>query len=87
MSQEQFKAFWEAVQADVDLQKKLTDAGSADDVVAIAHESGFMISAAEVNQAKAALADEELGGVAGGMSTAASRSTSGGYTSFADLDA
>jgi predicted ribosomally synthesized peptide with nif11-like leader len=69
MSEEQFKAFWEAVQADVDLQKKLADARSADDVVAIAHASGFTISADEVNQAQSALADEELGSIAGGIDT------------------
>ena len=66
MSEEQLKAFWEAVQADAGLQEKLKAAADADAVVAIAKAAGFVISAEELNKAQAELSDEELAGVAGG---------------------
>ena len=75
MSEEQLKAFLEAVKADAGLQEKLKAAADADAVVAIAKEAGFMISADELQRAGAVgelvgeeLSDEELEGVAGGMS-------------------
>ena len=63
MSEEQLKAFLEAVKADAGLQEKLKTAGDADTVVAIAKAAGFLISAEEL---QAELSDEELEGVAAG---------------------
>ncbi len=66
MSEEQLKAFWEAIQADAGLQEKLSAAKDADAVVAIAKAAGFEISVEEVAKAKAELSDEQLRDVAGG---------------------
>ena len=66
MSEEQLKAFLEAVQADEGLQEQLKAAADADAVVAIAKAAGFAISAEELQRAQAELSDEELEGVAGG---------------------
>ena len=67
MSEEQLKAFMEAVKADAGLQEKLKAAGDADAVVAIAKEAGFVISADELQLAQAEVSeDEELERVAGG---------------------
>ncbi len=43
MSEEQLKAFLEAVKADAGLQEKLKAAADADAVVAIAKAAGFVI--------------------------------------------
>jgi predicted ribosomally synthesized peptide with nif11-like leader len=71
MSEEQLKAFLDAVKADTGLQEKLKAAADADAVVAIAKEVGFMISADELLERAQAvgeeLGDEELEGVAGGF--------------------
>ena len=67
MSEEQLKAFWEAVQADAGLQEKLSAAKHADAVVAIAKAEGFEISAKELRRAQAEISEEELEGVAGGQ--------------------
>ena len=67
MSEEQLKAFLEAVKADAGLQEKLKAAGDADAVVTIAKAAGFVISAEELK--KAQLSEEELEGVAGGTFT------------------
>ena len=64
MSEEQLKAFWEAVQADAGLQEKLKAAADADAVVSIAKDSGFVISAEDLQ--KAQLSEEKLEGMAGG---------------------
>ena len=69
MSEEQLKAFWEAVQADVGLQEKLSEAKDADAIVAIAKAAGFDISAMEVAKAQTELSEEQLKAVAGGLST------------------
>ena len=72
MSEEQLKAFMEAVKADGDLQEKLKAAGDADDAfVAIAKEAGFVISAEELQRAQVGteISEEELEGVAGGAGT------------------
>jgi len=45
MSEEQLKAFMEAVKADAGLQEKLNAAADADAVVAVAKAAGFVISA------------------------------------------
>jgi len=70
MSEEQLKAFQEAVQADAGLQEKLKAAGDADAVAAIAKAAGFAISAEELEAAVSAkvdeLSDEELESVTGG---------------------
>ena len=69
MSEEQLKAFLEAVKADAGLQEKLRAAADANAVVAIAKEVGFMISSDELQRAQAVgeeLSDEELESVAGG---------------------
>ena len=71
MSEEQLKAFLEAVRADTGLQEKLKAASDADSVVAIAKAAGFVISADSVaaQAAEVLLSDEELKGVAGGIAS------------------
>jgi predicted ribosomally synthesized peptide with nif11-like leader len=66
MSEEQLRAFREAVKADAGLQEKLKATADADAVVAIAKEVGFLISAEELQRAQAEISEEELEGVAGG---------------------
>jgi bacteriocin propeptide, TIGR03798 family len=66
MSEEQLKAFLEAVKSDAGLQEKLKAAGDADAVVAIAKAEGFVISAEELKKSQAEISEEELEGVAGG---------------------
>ena len=78
MSEEQLKAFQEAVQADAALQEKLKAAGDVDAVVAIAKAAGFVISAEELEAAAQAalsaqageLSDQELESVTGGATPA-----------------
>jgi len=68
MSEDQLKAFLEAVKEDSGLQEKLNAAADVDAVVAIAKETGFAISADELQRAQPALSeDEELERVAGGV--------------------
>jgi predicted ribosomally synthesized peptide with nif11-like leader len=70
MSEEQLKAFLEAVKADAGLQEQLKAAGDADAVVAVAKAAGFVISADDLNdrQIKTRSLDEaELEGVSGGF--------------------
>ena len=69
MSEEQLKAFLEAVKADAGLQQKLKGAGDADAVLAIAKEVGFAISAEELKSTQSEISEEELEGVAGGSRT------------------
>ena len=66
MSEEQLKAFLEAVRADAGLQEKLKAANDADSVVEIAKAAGFQISAEELKKAQAEVSEEELEDVAGG---------------------
>ena len=66
MSEEQLKAFLEAVKADAGLQEQLKAAGDADAVVAIAKQSGFVITVDGLKKAQAEISEEELEGVAGG---------------------
>ncbi len=68
MSEEQLKAFMEAVKADAGLQEKLKAATDSDAVVAIAKTAGFVISAEEFQRAQAEISEQELEGVAGGAS-------------------
>jgi predicted ribosomally synthesized peptide with nif11-like leader len=69
MSEEQLKAFLEKVKGDTSLQEKLKAVADSDAVLAIAKEAGFSISADDLKKAQSAneLSDEELEGVAGGM--------------------
>jgi predicted ribosomally synthesized peptide with nif11-like leader len=70
MSEEQLKAFLEAVKADAGLQERLKAAEDADDVAAIAKAAGFAISVEALKGCRALqaeLSDEELEGVAGGL--------------------
>ena len=76
MSEEQLKAFLEAVKADAGLQEKLKAAKDVDAVVAIAKAAGFVISVDELKKSqtdfgrgagRTEISDEELEGVAGGF--------------------
>jgi predicted ribosomally synthesized peptide with nif11-like leader len=75
MSEDQLKAFQEAVKADAVLQEKLKAAPDIDSIAAIAKAAGFMISADELEAAAKAesveLSDEELESVTGGATPAA----------------
>lgn len=66
MSEEQLKAFLEAVKADAGLQEKLKAAVDAEAVMAIAKAAGFAVSAEELQSAQAEVPEAELEGVAGG---------------------
>jgi len=69
MSEEQLKAFWEAIQADTGLQQKLQGVTEPDAVVAIAKEAGFMISTEELQRSAmlpTEISEEDLEGVSGG---------------------
>ena len=69
MSEEQLKAFWEAIQADTTLQQKLQGVTNPDAIVAIAKEAGFSISAdkiTELSEEVTELSEEDLEGVTGG---------------------
>ena len=68
MSKEQLKAFQEKVKDDSSLQEKLKGVSDANAVAAITKEAGFMISADDLTKAQSELSDEELEGVAGGIS-------------------
>ena len=71
MSEEQLKAFLEAVKADAGLQEELKAAGDADAVVAIAKAAGFVISAENLKKAQTEVSDEELESAVGGTLTPA----------------
>ena len=66
MSEEQLKAFMEAVKADAGLQEKLNAAADVDAAVEIAKNAGFAISADELQRVQADDSEEELEGVSGG---------------------
>ena len=71
MSEEQLNAFWDAVEADTTLQKKLQGITDPDDIAAIATEAGFTISAEEIKNAlkssRGELSGDELKDVSGGV--------------------
>ena len=67
MSEEQFKEFMNAVNANNVLQEQLKTAADADAVVAIAKEAGFVISTEDLKQAKAEVSDDELESVGAGF--------------------
>ena len=66
MSEEQLKAFGEAIQVDAALQQKLEGITEPDAIVAIAKEAGFCISADELKKSQSEISEEELEGLAGG---------------------
>jgi len=67
MSEEQLKAFLEAVKTDAGLQMQLKfQASNSDAVVAIAKTAGFVITAEELTRAQAEISEDELEHVAGG---------------------
>ena len=66
MSEEQLKAFLEAVRADAGLQEKLKAANDEDAVVAIAKAAGFVISTNALKKAQLEVSEEDLEAVAGG---------------------
>ena len=66
MSEEQLKAFTNAIKADTTLQEKLKGANDADAVVAIAKDAGFTINSEDITNAQSELSEKELEGVAGG---------------------
>ena len=68
MSEEQLKAFMEAVKADEGLQKQFKAATDVNAVVAIAREAGFVISAEELERDQGDVTeDDELEAVTGGV--------------------
>ena len=69
MSDDQFKAFLEAVEADAALQEKVQAEANryADAVVAIAKEVGFGITADDVKRAQLEISEDDLDGVVGGV--------------------
>jgi predicted ribosomally synthesized peptide with nif11-like leader len=73
MSEEQLKAFMEAVKADAGLQGQLKAAEDADAVVALAKVAGFVITAEELERAQVEISEDELQGVSGGKFTKTGR--------------
>jgi predicted ribosomally synthesized peptide with nif11-like leader len=73
MSEDQLKAFLEAVNADAGLQEKLKGAADLDAFVAMAKDAGFDVSKADwlKHQEIQELSEAELEGVAGGFGLAA----------------
>ena len=69
MFEEQLKAFFAKVQADTNIQARLKEAKSPDDVVAIAKEHGHHFSSEHVTQ----LSDEDLKSISGGLNLCASK--------------
>ena len=82
MSEEQLKAFLEAVRADAGLQEKLNAATDPDFVVEIAKEAGFLISAEELQRSQAEISEEELEGVAAVSAGGNAVPCSGNYDRF-----
>ena len=66
MSEEQLKAFWEAIQSDPALQQKLQGVTDPASIVEIAKEAGFTVSAEELQKAQEELSDDDLDAAAGG---------------------
>jgi predicted ribosomally synthesized peptide with nif11-like leader len=66
MSEEQLKAFLEAVKADAALRAKLNAAANPEAVAAIAKEAGFALYTDHMEKLRLEIADEELAGIAGG---------------------
>ena len=69
MSEEQLKAFLEAVEADAGLQEQLKAAQDADAVVAIAKGAGFVIYAEQLMQLASEISEDNLSNITGGLTT------------------
>jgi len=84
MSEEQLKAFLEAVKADAGLQEQLKAAADADAVVAIAKAAGFVISAEEASNTAPfhQISEDELEQAAGGGGNTGTCDCYGGATNF-----
>ena len=67
MSEEQLKASLEAVKADTALQEILKVDSDTDSVVAVAKDTGFVISAEDLKKAQVEISEEKPEGVTGGM--------------------
>ena len=67
MSLKQLNAFLSKAKNDSNLQEKLKADKSPEDVVGIAKEAGFMISADDLENAQSEVSDAELEGAAGGI--------------------
>lgn len=67
MSEDQLKAFLEAVKADESLQERLKETGDTESIIEIAKAEGFVISAEELKRAQAVISDKDLEGIAGGI--------------------
>ena len=65
MSEEQLKAFLDAVKADEELQCQLKAATDHDAVVSIAKTAGFVITADDVIRAHEEISEDELEGIGG----------------------
>jgi predicted ribosomally synthesized peptide with nif11-like leader len=68
MSEEQLKAFLEKMSQNSELMERVKAATTADEIVDIAKNAGFSISAGVL--AKSELSSEELEGLAGGRAAA-----------------
>ena len=81
MSEEQLKAFLEKVKGETSLQEKLKAAASPEAAMEIAKEAGFAITAEDIQTMQSAtveVSDEELEGIAGGISWPPGRAYTGG---------
>ena len=67
MSEEQLKAFLEAVKADAVLQERIKSAGGPHAVLAIAKAAGYIINSDGPNNVQSEIIEEELEGVVGGQ--------------------
>ena len=66
MSEEQLKAFLEAVKDDAGLLEQLKAAQDPDAVVAIAKAAGFVITSEQLMQLQSDLSEQELAAITGG---------------------
>ena len=67
MSEEQLKAFLEAVRDDAELQERIKSAGDPHAVLAIAKAAGYIINTDGPNNVPSEIFEEELEGVVGGQ--------------------
>jgi len=82
MSQDQFKAFLDAVEADEALQEMVQTEASryADAVVAIAKEAGFGVTTEDLKRAQIEISEDDLAVVTGGgLNWAEGSWSTGGY--------
>lgn len=69
MSEDQLKAFLDAVKCDEALQAKLKSITDPSALVEIAAKAGFELSSSDLLQANATMSEEELEGLVGGEYT------------------